>query len=279
MNFGFEMRAEQARKWEAAGRTLHAAVAGTKTRCETGTPPRLTGSGYLLALKTPFKAKTPGLRTKTGGNAAKSLAAAPGNMRRHETIRQEIIGHRLRGDLRGHGGWNAAGSRLSGRRFVGGHHGALALFDKPASKHGGGILFNPGVDEGSDLLAEIGGVTEAREFVALQGVAGSGQKKFPGRLSAIGGHRILRREGLWKNCGDRSTNGIVITSNNPVIPLWKFVQEEEKSQKACSGCAGDYEDPERTAWESDPEEEEETAEFPVPEETAEGKAGEEPHVE
>ena len=39
--------------------------------------------------------------------------------------------------------------------------------------------------------------------------------------------------------------------------------------QACSGCAGDYEDPERSAWEDeedDPEEEEVPPEGPVEEE-------------
>jgi hypothetical protein len=33
------------------------------------------------------------------------------------------------------------------------------------------------------------------------------------------------------------------------------VESEEKSVRACSGCAGDYEDPDRSAWEEDFEEE------------------------
>jgi hypothetical protein len=35
------------------------------------------------------------------------------------------------------------------------------------------------------------------------------------------------------------------------------VQTVENVLRACSGCAGDYEDPDRTAWEADPEENEE----------------------
>jgi len=34
------------------------------------------------------------------------------------------------------------------------------------------------------------------------------------------------------------------------------VETEEKSVRACSGCAGDYEDPDRSAWEADFEGEE-----------------------
>lgn len=280
MDLGIERGARQTRLWEAAGRALRAAVGGTEMRCETGTPPRVIGSGYLLAVTAPLKAK------KCAG-AAKSLGAAPGNMRRNETIRQEIIGHRLRGDLRVHGavsrglrcGVAVRWAWFGRSRFVGRDDGALPLLDEPAGEHGGGIFLDPGINEAGDLFAEIGGVAEAGEFVTLQGVAGSGQKKFPGRLGAIGGHRILRCEALWKNRGDRSTREKLITSNHRVNELWKAVEEKEIFQKACSGCAGDYEDPERTAWEADPEEEEANAEFPVPEETAESKAGEGPHAE
>jgi hypothetical protein len=35
------------------------------------------------------------------------------------------------------------------------------------------------------------------------------------------------------------------------------VQTVENVLRACSGCAGDYEDPDRSAWEPDPEENEE----------------------
>jgi hypothetical protein len=34
------------------------------------------------------------------------------------------------------------------------------------------------------------------------------------------------------------------------------VQKVESFLRACSGCAGDYEDPDRSAWDSDPEEKE-----------------------
>jgi len=33
------------------------------------------------------------------------------------------------------------------------------------------------------------------------------------------------------------------------MSLWKTVENAENGWKACSGCAGDYEDPDRSAWE------------------------------
>jgi hypothetical protein len=46
----------------------------------------------------------------------------------------------------------------------------------------------------------------------------------------------------------------MITSNRRVTTLWENVESEEISARACSGCAGDYEDPDRSAWEEDFEE-------------------------
>jgi hypothetical protein len=39
--------------------------------------------------------------------------------------------------------------------------------------------------------------------------------------------------------------------------LWKSVEKQENSVNCCSGCAGDYEDPDRSVWEADVEEEQE----------------------
>ena len=85
------------------------------------------------------------------------------------------------------------GSRFGGglvRSGLGfrGEHRTFALLDQPAGDHGVGVFVEPLVEQGRDLLAEIGRVTEAREFVALQGVAGGGEKELPGWLGAIGVH-------------------------------------------------------------------------------------------
>ena len=54
----------------------------------------------------------------------------------------------------------------------------------------------------------------------------------------------------------RITTNMILNSKYQVTGLWKTVQSEEKSARACSGCAGDYEDPDRSAWEEDFEGEE-----------------------
>ena len=39
-----------------------------------------------------------------------------------------------------------------------------------------------------------------------------------------------------------------MNSNVPVTSLWKSVENAQASHSACSACAGDYEDPDRTSW-------------------------------
>lgn len=48
------------------------------------------------------------------------------------------------------------------------HGRALQLFHQPARQHGGGILLHPKIEKRGDLLAEIGGMAETREFIALE---------------------------------------------------------------------------------------------------------------
>ena len=190
--------------------------------------------------------KTERVSPRRGGEGS---SAATRTVWVSESIRQKIIGHRMA----------VCGSRFGGGlvgRGLGfrGENRALALLDQPARDHGVGVFVEPLVKQGRDFLAEIGRVPEAGEFVALQGVAGSGEKKLPGRLGAIGVHEVLRW--YWLTCSVLYRNSIhsAITSNRRVTALWKNVQSEEISARACSGCAGDYEDPDRSAWEEDFEE-------------------------
>jgi len=68
---------------------------------------------------------------------------------------------------------------------------ALPLFDKPAGEHGGGIFLYPKVEKCADLLAEIGGMAEPREFIALKRVSGSGEQELPRRLGLVMVHAGL----------------------------------------------------------------------------------------
>lgn len=175
------------------------------------------------------------------------------NVWANESIRQKIIGHRMAVGGGGGGGLFRLRASLG---FGGRRADALqALLDQPARNHGVGVLVEPLVEEGRDLLSEISRMAEAGEFVGVQGVAGSGEKEIPRRLSMLGGHRILQYNSSNVWCEYRSTASSAIASNPEVHTLWKSVENEENSQRACSGCAGDYEDPDRSAWEEDFEEE------------------------
>lgn len=104
------------------------------------------------------------------------------------SIRKNIIGHGLRrrtwhGTLRRSGRGVAVRGKQPFARSVFGKAGRpFALFDQPAREHGAGVLFHPLIEQSANLLAEIGGMTETREFVALERVARSREKKLPRRL-------------------------------------------------------------------------------------------------
>src|SRR5260370_1006267 len=72
---------------------------------------------------------------------------------------------------------------------------AFLLFHQPARQHGRGIFLDPKVEQRAYLLAEIGGMAETREFVALQRVSRRGKKKLPRRVSFVVVHA-----GLLESC-------------------------------------------------------------------------------
>lgn len=228
--------------------------------CEAGEKPPLKREVVCMARtpgSTPFRPcgarRSLGVCRKTGWFSPRKVGErslmAAGNAWSGETIRQKIIGHRMA----------VCGSRFGGglvRRGLGfrGENRALALLNQPARNHCVSVFVEPLVEQGRDFLAEIGRVAEAGEFVALERVAGSGEKKLPGRLGAIGVHEVLRWSWLTCSVLYRNSTHSVITSNRRVTALWKNVETEEMSARACSGCAGDYEDPDRSAWQEDFEE-------------------------
>jgi hypothetical protein len=95
--------------------------------------------------------------------------------RRDRPIRKKIIGHCV---------------SVFWERFAGGSvfqrlWRALPLLHQPARQHGSGIFFHPKIKKRADLFAEIGGMAETREFIALERVARSGKKKLPRRLGLV----------------------------------------------------------------------------------------------
>ena len=187
----------------------------------------------------------------TPRKAGESSVATGRNVWVNESIRQKIIGHRMAvGEHRSGSGLIRSGLDIRGAQV------AFAHLEENASDHGVGILVEQLVKKRIDFLAEIGGVTEARELVTVKGVAGSSEEKFPRRLGAANGHGALQWTRVARDARNRITRNMILTSKHQVTGLWKTVESEEKPARACSGCAGDYEDPDRSAWEEDFEGEE-----------------------
>lgn len=110
--------------------------------------------------------------------------------RRDRLIRENIIGHRMRAARR------IAVFRFARRRRVLNSQRVLALLHEPSREHGGGVFFQPGIKQLANFFAEICGVAEPREFVALERIPRSRQKELPWRLRLLDGHRRLPR-GSW----------------------------------------------------------------------------------
>jgi hypothetical protein len=105
--------------------------------------------------------------------------------RRDRPIRKKIIGH---------------GMSVFPERFAGGNAfqhllRPLLLFHQPARQHGCGVFLHPKIEKRADLFAEIGGMTETREFVALERVSRSREQKLPRRLGLVIVHEGLQAAG------------------------------------------------------------------------------------
>ena len=204
--------------------------------------------------------------------------------RRDCPIRKKIIGHCMSVPLR--------------ERFAGGSvfqrlPRALPLLHQPARQHGGGVFLHPKIEKSANLLAEIGGMAETREFIALERISRRREQKLPRGLGLVVVHWGLRES-------DGSKINIALTAVNiTTVPVtvercgkvWHSAgrtadHRREQSEvytknkargtnvmRACSACAGDYEDPDRTAWTPDDAEDVErddapstsTEEFPAEE--------------
>ncbi len=171
------------------------------------------------------------------------------NFRKYAAPRIEFIGHEL----------HLASSRRYGTRVRAQRQACrfptLALLQEPASQERRGIFLDPLIHEREDFLPKIRRVVEPRELVALQGKRGSRAEKVPRRL-CFSGFQWPSRASIDED------NRLVINVNSftewdACGCLWKTAARDPGAPqriRACSGCAGDYEDPDRTAGE--PEEEE-----------------------
>jgi len=97
-------------------------------------------------------------------------------------IRKKVIGHS--GDVR---------RLLFGAcRDVSAARGAFALLQKQPGHGGAGLIGHPLVHQRANLLAQIGGIGEARQFKGLQRSFRGRQQKIPRRLVQAAGHGDLR---------------------------------------------------------------------------------------
>jgi hypothetical protein len=107
-----------------------------------------------------------------------------GSRQRDGLIREEVIGRRMRTGLR------AGRGRVDCARG----EGTLALFHQPAREHRAGIFIEPLIEQRSNFLTKVSGVTEPGKFVGLEGCSRSRQQKFPRRLCLVTCHRTLLRD-------------------------------------------------------------------------------------
>lgn len=169
--------ASGAGRCEALGKVSRASVPECWKRACASAPPRVpefAGDVANRKLESRIEAQIP----------AKSSGCAPAGPRRSRAIREEIIGH-----SRGFFGRLAGGGNSV-------HHGklAFAMLHEPARQQGRGSFLHPLINQGRNLLAQVGGVAEPGKLVALQTVPGSRKEKLPRRLSLVAGHDgLLRR--------------------------------------------------------------------------------------
>ena len=108
--------------------------------------------------------------------------------RRSRALRKNIIGHEMAS------GTSLLRKDFFRRRLFGNRRGPLALVYQQAREHGAGGFIDPLIEQRANLFAQIGGMTETGEFVALQRITRSREKELPGRLSLGTGHRRLLEE-------------------------------------------------------------------------------------
>ena len=194
-----------------------------------------------------------GAKKRTAGKAVMRKADADSGTSAdtigwNDAIHQKVIGRTM----------TVGGSGLVGRgllrRSV---HSEFSLLDEPASEVRGGIFLEPLIEQRGDFLAQIGGMRETGKFVGLQSIAGSREQEFPGGLGAGLRHDNLQRVAEQEYGTNNNRTVIDDSSAFGGKGLWKGVEKQENVADCCSGCAGDYEDPDWTTWEPDPEEDEE----------------------
>ena len=145
-----------AREWKPLGRMT------------MGTPPRPSGLVFVGA--------GAGCKLRMGRRKmAFTSRGASVCGRGGRPIRKKVIGHGMSASRERFGRGNVLLPLLR----------AFPLLHQPAGQHGCGILVHPKVEKRANLLAEIGGMAETGEFIALQRISRSREKKLPRRLGLV----------------------------------------------------------------------------------------------
>jgi hypothetical protein len=166
----------QARLCEAFDRNAGARGWKPLGRMTLGTPP---GPSDLIFVSAGAGCKPRMERRKMAFTLSGTSVCGP----RGRAIRKKIIGH----------GMSASGERFSRGSVLLPLLRAFPLLHQPAGQHSCGILLHP---KRANLLAEVGGMAETREFIALQRISRSGEEKFPRWLGLVIVHASLLMNGL-----------------------------------------------------------------------------------
>ena len=176
-----------AARWDGVARwfarlvgSVAARVVGLRRGISPDTPLGSPGDSVLLA-ETGRKTGWPGYVVGCRSGAGAKIG------RRARLIHEKVIGHDLAVFAPGIGRRTAVAVRCGryGRLALLAGRGAFALLHQPTRQHGRGVLFEPGIEQLRDLLAEIGSMAQTRKFVTLQRITGRRQKKLPGRLGFV----------------------------------------------------------------------------------------------
>jgi hypothetical protein len=155
----------------------------------------------------------------------------------------------------------------------------LALLHQPPRQQGSGSFFEPDIEQLNDVLANVRGVAQSRQFVRLQRRARSREKEIPRRLNlGMAVHRtlLLRKAvryqfinlsqelwttlALWKHMEKSAYlhQLVVAGALGAADALLRQGQMRMSALRACSGCSGDYEDPDATTWTEESDEDDES---------------------
>lgn len=205
---GGESGEEQAHRSEVAGGTQRVAAQLTWSGEAHGMPQQTLAVNNVGA-KSATQSPAPKQKSQKRSGAVTKIRG------RNEIVRQNIIGRSIA----------VAGGEIRCRDLLRDGRRKLTLFDEPASEIGGSAFLEILVEQSDHFLAQIGSMAKPGEFVGLERVAGSGEKKLPGRLGTELRHGGLRRQVLREY--DKYNNPQVIHGNQ--ISVIRYREGEQRS--------------------------------------------------